>query len=265
MKFAHAFILCILLQTSYCHAQMMTNSWGERDGVNVASEQVVSVPALSLRFFSTIRHVEETAEAAIENVENDKKAVLEAVAKIGVPKDSVRFTAVRILEQDQRRDEANYFSSARDDAPLLLAPDFLSFTAVAYCRFDVSLKNIAGEKLSLFPLEIHKQLQSHPAFEDRNLHALFVGEVTKQQAAAAKLKAYNEAAEEAKDLMKMTGKPLGKLKALTPFTYSAWHRSWHRNNDSPASKFSAAENEVLGTDPQELSRTYSIQLRYDIE
>lgn len=265
--------LMTLLTVPVCQAQMSMNpDWQERNGLTVASVQKVSVPASLLRGFVTLKTVDDDPRIAIANLSAQKKGAIAALTAINIPADSIKTTTTKILEWDSSPNVLNYY---RDDDDALV-PTTISekSTAVAHISFDIPLDGIDSDELVILPFDIQQSLEKTSVFESNNLHFLYVGEVKESQINDAKKKAYDEALENAQSIMRLSGRKLGKLVALTPEVNGRWwywseptYGYWNEIAESknPISNFRPLENEVFGNDPANLSRHYSIELRFEIE
>ncbi len=157
---------------------------------------------------------------------------------------------------------------------LLPTTESKEITAVAYVSFDIPVVEMTMDELVILPHDTCRRLRSQPVFESSKIYFLYVGELKESQVKDVSKKAYDEALTNAKSTIALSGRSLGKLAALTPevngrwrywseLTYGYWNDAATEKN--PLSYFSPAENEVFGNDPSKLSRTYTVELRFDLE
>jgi len=272
MKLIAVVSLCVTFLAQLCNAQMSVNAdWQQRDGITVASSQRVKVAATTMRCFTTIQTIGAEPRAAIENLKSQKKLIADAVNAIGLPKNTLKFTPTKILEWEIEPKNHWYRSDSTGLSP---KTDLENYTAVAHATFDISLDDANADDLTLKTYETCQKLRGHSVFESREIVVIFVGKLDTKQIKDAKKRAFDEAFSDAKTLASISGKALGKMAALTPSIDGRWmysadlgYQSWsqQRNTLNPLSGFSPAENEVFGSNAFKLARTFSIELRYDIE
>ena len=246
--------------------------WRERNGLTVASSQTVSVPAKILRGFVTLESVDVEPRNAIANLNAKKKTAIDALKTIGVHENSTKTTSTRILEWDTTPKTSNYYRSNTNG--FLPTTDSDEYTAVAHLSFDIPLTGMDPDELIILPHDTCKRLKKETVFESRKIFFLYVGETKESQIADATKKAYGEALASAQSTAALSGRSLGKLAALTPETNGRW-RYWSEPSygywtddaaeKNPLSNFSPADNEVFGNDASKLSRTCSVELRFNIE
>jgi hypothetical protein len=263
----------VILLSHYCSAQMSVNpDWRERNGLTVASSQAISVPAKILRGFVTLESVDVEPRNAIANVSAKKKAAIGALRTIGISEDSIKTTSSRIPEWETTPKNWSFYGSTTN--ALLPTMESKEYAAVAYISFDIHLTEMTADELTILPHDTCKRLKSQPVFEASKIYFLYVGELKESQIKDVSKKAYDEALASAKATAALSGRSLGKLAALTPeingrwrywseLTYGYWNDTAAEKN--PLSNFSPAENEVFGNDPSKLSRTYTVELRFDLE
>ena len=246
--------------------------WRERNGLTVASSQSISVPAKILRGFVTLESVDVDPRNAIANVSAKKKAAFDAFKTINIPEDSIKTTPSRIPEWDTTPKTGSFYGANTN--ALLPPTESKEITAVAYVSFDIPVVEMTMDELVILPHDTCRRLKSHPVFESSKIYFLYVGELKESQVKDVSKKAYDEALTSAKSTVALSGRSLGKLAALTPevngrwrywseLTYGYWNVAAAEKN--PLSNFSPAENEVFGNDPSKLSRTYTVELRFDLE
>ncbi|HMP71520.1 MAG TPA: SIMPL domain-containing protein [Pirellulaceae bacterium] len=263
----------VILAVPYCSAQLSINpDWRERNGLTVASSQTVSVPAKTLRGFVTLESVDVDLKNAVANVSAKKKTAVDALKTIGVPENSIRITSTRIPEWDTAPRAWNVYGPA--NIGLVPTTDSEEYKAVAYLSFDMPLAGMDPDELIILPHDTCKRLKKQAICESSKIVFLYVGELTDAEIKDATKKAYDEALANAKSTALFSGRSLGKLAALTPEmngpwrywsepTYGYWQNEAAETN--PLSNFRPAENEVFGNDASRLSRTYSVELRFNIE
>lgn len=259
--------------THYCSAQMSVNpDWRERNGLTVASSQAISVPAKTLRGFLTLESVHVDPRNAIANLSAKKKAAIDAFKTINIPEDSIKTTSSRIPEWDATPRTGSFYGVNTN--ALLPTTESKEITAVAYVSFDIPVAEMTMDELAILPHDTCKRLKSQPVFESSKIYFLYVGELTESQIKDVSKRAYDEAFTSAKSTVALSGRTLGKLAALTPevngrwrywseLTYGYWNDAAAEKN--PLSAFRPAENEVFGNDPSNLSRTYTVELRFNLE
>lgn len=101
----------------------------------------------------------------------------------------------------------------------------------------------------------------------------FVGELTESAINDATKTAHDEALAKCKQIASLAGRNLKKLVAITQdaggANYGLVRPSRYSNDGStgknPLCEFGPAENEVFGKDHSELTRTFSVTLRFEIE
>jgi uncharacterized protein YggE len=263
----------VIFVAPYGSAQLTVNpDWQERSGLTVASSQTVSVPAKILRGFVTLESIDVEPRNAIANVSAKKKAAVAALKTIAVPEKSIKSTSTRIPQWDTAP-KSMYFYGPNSNG-LLPTTDSQEYTAVAHLSFDIPLAGMDLDELTILPHDICKRLEKQTVFESSKIYFLYVGELNESQIKDSSKKAYDEALASASSIAALTGRSLGKLVALTPEINGRW-RFWsnltygYRNDEAaeknPISNFSPAENEVFGNDATKLSRTYTVELRFNIE
>ncbi len=265
--------LGILLTSPVCLAQLSVSpGWEERHGLTVASIQKVTVPASVLRGFVTLKSVDEEPRNAIANLNAQKKAAIAALTAIDVPESLIKTTRTKILEWDKSPNLLNVYRA--DSEALVPTTGSIDCTAIAHLSFDIAIAGVDPDELIVLPFDILERLKTTTVFESNNIHFLYVSEINDSQISEAKKNAYNEALASAQATAAISGRTLGKLVALTPEVNGSWgywseptYGYWNAQEASqnPISNFRPAENEVFGTDPFNLSRDYSIELRFKIE
>lgn len=268
-------IACLwgLVLSQQCNAQLTVNGdWRERNGLTVASSQTVLVHASKLRGFTTIESADAEPRTAVSQVKEKKKSAMAALQTIGVPEKAAKITSTKIAEWNAtQKGPVSYQSNTISLSPRMDSSDC---TAVAHLSFDIPVTGMDSDDLTVLPHELSKRLQTQPVFESSKFVWIYVGEVDSAQVKDANKRAYAEALANAKSLASLSGRSLGKLVSLTPevngrwrymseLTYGPWSDEAFRK--SPTSNFSPSEDEVFGNDPSNLSRTFSIELRFSIE
>lgn len=254
-----------------CAAQVSVNpGWQQRDGLTTGSSQSQNVFATKLRGFTTIESKAENPRAAVTILNAKKESGIAALLKSHEVEKTIHYTTTKIVEWEKK--PSSQFSQSTK-LGLWPSSNLGSYTAITRVSFDISLEGLDADEMLVLPFEICKQLAACPALESNPIVVLYVGEVDETQIVKTKQLAYDEAAAEAISLATLSGRSLGKLAELTSRGEGTRWGSLRRTYgtaygddvaDSSLSHFAPAENEVFGTDPLNLSRTYSIELRFDI-
>jgi hypothetical protein len=272
MRTASVAWLSILCFSQSCIAQVSVSSnWSESNGLSVACSHTVTVPAKLLRGFTTIESVDADPREAITKLKALKKSAVDALQGLGVGKDSIKISASKILEWDTTPRQMNLFY--QDSFALSPAIEASEYTAVAFVSFDVPVAGKDSDELSLLPYDICKRLRAQAPFESSKIDMFYVGELTEAVINDATKQAHDEALAKCKKFAVIAGRNLKKLVALTPdagaANYGLVRPSRYSNDAStgknPLCEFCPAENEVFGKDHSELTRTFSVALRFEIE
>lgn len=262
----------VILFASFCNAQLsVISDWRERNGLAVASSQTISVPAKSLRGFVMLESVDDDPRTALENVNAKKKDAIEALKSVAVLENSIKTTSVRILEWEPERKDSIF--GGPNNSGALSVKESSESTAVVYMSFDIPVDGKNSDELTILPYDVCKRLEEKTVFESSKFFFLYVGEVSDPQIKEGLRKAYKEALANANSSAVLSGRTLGKLLALTPEVKGNWSslepsygiRNVEGSEKNPMSQFSPSGNEVFGMDPSKLSRTCSIELRFNIE
>ncbi|MBX3419174.1 MAG: SIMPL domain-containing protein [Pirellulaceae bacterium] len=252
--------------------QMSVNpDWNERNGLTVASSQRIAVSAKKLRVFTTLRISDSDPRQAINKLNEAKTTVIKSLRAIGVAETAINFTSPQFAEWEHSSRTTYYY---RQSDGIFIPSHFRTHSAVTYLSFDVPIETDNEDEITLLPYEISKKLSDIPELKLKKVVMLYIGEVDETQITEVNKRAYDEAMTYANSIAELSGRKLGKLQALTPqidgrwryrsdLTYGSWN--YDRVDDFPQANFHPSENELFGTNPQELSRTYSIELRFEIE
>ncbi|MCA9191353.1 MAG: hypothetical protein KDB03_06320 [Planctomycetales bacterium] len=273
MKYFCIACLFIGVFSLHCQGQLSVNAdWRERNGLTVASSQMVVVPATKLRLFTTLASIADEPQAAIRHLASDKESISKVMAEMGVTRDTFSFTSPRIIEWERTPENRLYGRSG--GVGLLLKTDLNSYTAMAHVAMDFFLEEAESAQIVLRAYETCQQLRSHDVFKNCEFIVLFVGEVSEVQITDAKKKAYEEAFSDAQTLASLSGRSLGRLSAITPEIDGRWrfmpgfsyaNQLGGITEIDLLAHFAPAENEVFGSDPLKLTRIYTVELRFEID
>lgn len=261
------FIACLWITAAIgqCHAQMSLSPdhFGTQVGIVTHGSHSAVMPSQKLRFFIFLEASAETPQLAVTKLNAEKAKNLTAAMKAGATQDSVEFTSIKILEWQPDRGVFSNNESALE--PKMIVEHF---TAATLCSFDISLEGIASDA---FADRIHKVRALLPSVSEptafkpdpAKVAVLHVAEIDAAQAAAAQKKAYDKAVAKAKTLASFRNKPLGKLVAMklsdnNKGVFGIEQNFLWRN-------YSPKESEAMSSDPQKLSREYTVRLRFEID
>jgi hypothetical protein len=266
------------------------NSWIQQDGLTVASSQEVTTRPTKLRLFATLTARDEDARRAVTSLAEKKKTARDKLQSLGVKPIEVRMSPSRILEWNSTTDDwwwyrLRYAMRVPGEQPS-------SYTAYAAVQVDWEIKEQTGDDLILMPIDLVGRIrdagvfgaaradraQSDPDDPAREIYMLFVGDISEEAGTDATKRAYEEANAQAMKLAATTQRTLGKLATMSPrvegtsfwlwdceyATRYAFESRENRVIPNPMSEFTHLPSEVFSADPADLHRTYSIELRFEL-
>ncbi|MFO0942668.1 MAG: SIMPL domain-containing protein [Pirellulales bacterium] len=261
------FFLFILAAQSG-HAQMFGAIQPERHGVTVSGSETVNIKAKYLRGFLTLKANESTPRLALISLNSKKQTAVELLLNSGLEKSKNKSSGVRVIDLDAR--PALQASLDPSISTLSTTPRVNGVVAAEHLSFDLPLHGLDEDAVALLPHTIREQLQANEQLQSSLIQMLYVGEVSEAQGREAFGLSIEKAKREAKTVAELAEVSLGKLVAITPQVYGYWEHRNARTSDSQGfttalELFQRSDNEIMGTDPKNLSRTYSVELRYDIK
>ena len=268
-SFAWLWILCI---SQPCIAQVSVSpNWSEHNGLTVACSHTVKVPAKLLRGFTTLESADADPREAVAKLKAIKKSAVDALQGIGVAKEAITISATKILEWDTTPKQLNFYN--QNNYALLPTAEASEYTAVAFVTFDVPVSRKDSDELTLYPYDISKRMKTQSPFESSKIEMFYVGELAEAEINDATKKAHDEALAKCKKIASLSGRSLKKLVALTPeygiSKYWMVQPSRYSNDETsgknPLAEFGPRENEAYGYDHSDLTRTFSVELRFEIE
>lgn len=268
-----AAILLVALLVSLSQAQTSVNpGWYHGEGLSVGSYQTVTVTAKTLRGFTSIEVVDREPREAIAKLKVARKSAIEAIKNaIGVTDNAIKVTPTVIAGWDQLPEG---FRMLPRTSTAISPTELDEYTAVVHLCFDVAVKSLDVDELALLPHDVSSRLKKQPDFESSDFVFFYVGEVSDEQAKQATKRAYDEAFDNAKKLTALSSRSLGKLVELTAGSEGSsryWvdrgYGSLSTDNlkSSPLANFKPLVNEVFGANPADLTRVFSVDLRFEIE
>ena len=273
MKSLSTAILLLAVLVNHSEAQTSFNpDWYHREGLSVGSYQTVTVQAKTLRGFTSIEVVDREPREAIARLKVARKSAIEAIKKaIGVSDGAIKASPAMIAEWGHLQKGFGMWSR---EAPTISPTELDEYTAATHLCFDMTLKSLDEDELAILPHDVYSRLKKQPEFESSDLVFLYVGEVSDEQAKQATKRAYDEAFDNAKKLTALSSRSLGKLVELTAggegssrYWFDLGYGNFSNDNlkSSPLANFKPLANEVFGSNPAELTRVFSVDLRFEIE
>ena len=274
------------------HAQltMNPNSWREGEGLAVASAQQVTAKATKLRLFTTLTATDKDARRAVSALAERKAATKEKLQSLDVKPDAISIRPTRLLEWNERVSDWWWSDPVYSIEVRRKQPG--SYTAYAAVQVEWKIELQESDEMILLPVELIERLRRRNVFglgddpkADAKANAkcgivmLFVGEISEESADGAMRRAIEEANAQAAKVATAMDKSLGRLLSVSPQEDGAWGyeyatsyrtRYWIKDRDngdipSPLVDFTHSPSEVFGSDPTQLQRTYSMELRYELK
>lgn len=274
MKSLSAAILLVIVLVNCSEAQTSVNpGWHDRQGLSVGSYQTVTVPARTLRGFTSIEVVDREPREAIAKLKVARKSAIEAIKKaIGVSDAAIKASPAMVAEWENL---PKGYSLMPRNSSTISPTELEEYTVAVHLCFDVALNGLDKDELAILPHDVSSRLKKQPEFESSEFDFLYVGEVSDEQAKQATKRAYDEAFDNAKKLTALSSRSLGKLVELTAGSEGG-SRYWVNrgyvttpwagdSKSSPLSNFKPAQNEVFGANPAELTQIFSVDLRFEVE
>ena len=279
------FMTLVLLSGISTNAQHFTpakfTSESGVEGLTVAGVKEVNVEATHVRLFAVLSESNENAKEAILNLEERKKSATTALIKLGCVPGSINFTSTKLDSWEWNSTQP--WQSSYDIA--LKVPNFEPLNSKAYTslRVDWEYKANTGGGPQLFLLDLVDQLRTSKVLcgeEERpedfagNVFIAFVGRISNDKAQSAFKSAVQDADVQAAEIAKLTARELGKLKSIVPqvademklfTTLSSSLYPAGSNWPNPFAQLPKSPDEVYGSDPARLSRSYKVELHYELK
>lgn len=280
------------------------SGWMEQEGLAVASTQQVTTRPTKLRLFTTLTVRDKDARRAVSSLAEKKKSVKDGLQSLGVKPSVVTISPIRILDWNSGASGTGggFFSVGDTDPMHVPNRQPLLYTAYAAVQVDWEIKQQTSDELILMPIDLIGQIREAGPFDvDRTdqawsdhfavaseIYMLFVGDISEEASTDATKRAYDEANAQAIKLAATTNRTLGKLVTMSPRVdgYSFYHWNYQYATryrfmggfggmggmgvkglvvPHPMSQFGPLPSEVYSSNPDDLQRTYSIDLRFELE
>lgn len=263
------YAMMFVIATPSVMAQLSVPFTVERHGITVFGSETVNLPADMLRGFITIKATDAEPKQALVKLHSKKQLALEIFQKCGAEKTTLKSSGAHISELHAKTTVQSMFSPS---ISILSPPTQLdSYTAAESLSFDLLLRGKNDDEIVLLPHEICERIRASELFDSDSIQMLYVGKVNPNQSRDAMKSSIDQAKQEARVLAELAGVSLGKLVAMNSQNRGTGSYWTSRSNidtaisSNPLAYFQPADDEVLGIDPQKLSATYSVELRYDLK